>query len=504
MTQLPAILTDLSGVVFNAVLERRRNSSLLALSVFFLGHKAFHYMPQAPILMINASSLSLWSRVASSLAQRSVPEKNGLQCFFTETPGKVAGYSDCFFLPSSTSADTGLNRNLEVCHCDLPWSWTAGEIAEFRNYRKKGVIRVELQRKNASVLNFEVNLRKRQANGYGLGLSRRTSAFDPWNKERQRNVFLVASAIRPLEPTRPDVSIGMLLEFVSHNVRLGFHHQFLGVFLDARSSEFERTVAALSRFIKAGLVSLTPLSMRGVDDVSGVLGLAFIDDYTRYVHMNQVLALSRGMASHLVCLGASEFLVLGDRFPFIGQLLYSFPPLVYPKVYYKVKTFGVADPPGTSGKGPSEGESVSSYYRQGKPFGPLPAFNVAVIPVQLCWLVSWHEAAACGTSSFEMDRPVRPDDAVFIEQRDAQVYFFRQSNFDTWQLKREHYPPEANNYTQRYGKNLQNALVEKTSAVAPPPTPPNFPRGQQWLRTNGFIECKQSEGCSKFSELFSI
>ena len=463
-------------------------------------------MPQAPILMMNTSTAHVWRRVAKSFSQHTVPAP--LQCLL-ETSDKAPAFSDCRFLPSHTSADTGLNRNLEVCICETPWSWPAATAASFR---KKDVIRVQLLRRNVSLLSFDVSLRKRQANGYGLALSRRTSTFDPWAaRPDAERVFLVASAIRGLEPTRPDVSIHMLLEFVAHNVLLGFHHQFLGVFLDARGAEFQRTVAALSPFINAGLVTLTSFAVRGVDDVSGSLGLVFLDDYTRFVHFNQVLSLSRGMATHLVLLGASEFLALdAKRFPTIDKLLASLPPLTYPKVYFKLYTFGVADPAGSSGKGPrGPGESVATYYRFAQPFGPLPAFNVAIIPVPWaeksgCWLCAWHEAAVCGSSETEIARPVRPEDALFVNQEDAQVYFFRQANFDPWQLKRQHYLPESNNYTRHYAQAVHIYLRNLPEAQRlPGPLSPG-PRGQQWLRNNGFVECRPSEGCARFGDIFHL
>ena len=529
MGKLPAFLLDHSEVAYHAVLERGGVGGLnvtpiAVLSIFFLGHKAFSYMPQAPILMLNASMHGTWEKVAKSFALHRFPEP--LDCLFHSTSDHkkeivVSGH----FLPSSTSADTGFNRNMEVLQCAVPWTIMSSESHAFR---KEDVVHVSLLRRNLTLLSFSLSLRKRQATGgYGLGLSRRTSAWDAWEDKRRPSIYLAVAVVRPLEPSRPDVSLMTLVQFVQHNVNIGFDHQFIGVFLDARSNEFTRLLLVLRPYIQNKQVSITPLS-RGVDDTSGTLGLIFIDDYTRFLYHNQVLSISRGMASHVVFIHASEFIAFSPRIDSIQQLLVSLPePLSrknngYPS-YYKFLTFGVADPPGTLRKGPGDSLFISDYYQGVPPFGPLPAFNVAIVPTAVCLLIGWHEAAACGKldvgrKQFMFRPAVTDDDVYFVAQTDAQVYFFRQANFDPWQLVRQHYLPSAQNFSSKnFAQRCQDALIRSgvlvqsaaglqfpALAAATLVGPKPFPRGQQYLREKGFIECQHSKGCAFFGAVFGL
>jgi hypothetical protein len=427
------------------------------------------------------------------------------------------------WLPSHTSADTGFNRNVEVLLCTLPSAFTSS---------KDATLLVSLRRDNVTTLaQFPVSMRKRLAKGgFGLSLSRKTSRWDPW--QDAGGPFLACSVIRPLEPWRPDPPYSMLVEFVQHNVLLGFSHQFLGTFLDRQGSEFARMAAVLKPFIDAGKVTLSSLSLRGVDDQSGALGLVLIDDYVRFVHLNLVLALSRGVADHLVIMQASEFIALSPRFPTVSALLQSLPlPLsqeggTWP-AYYKIPTFGVEDPRpwsrGDSGPQELQRSFVSQYYATSQPFGPLPAFNVAVVPTKVCLLTAWHDAAACrspssssssGSKGRKADDYVKPSDALLLSPSLAQVYFYRQANFDVWQTRREHFPAALNNHTHlpAMARRTEKALVDSgvvaivdgklTLRGTAASGTVDLPKGQNYLRQLGtWLECSAAKGCKVFGDL---
>ena len=523
---LPAIFSDLSEVVLHSVVSRGTSSDdATLLTTVFLGHKAFSYMPQAPVLMVNKSALNVWRKVASSFQKHRLPRQ--LSCSFQLDGGGSTLTSQGTWLPSHTSADTGFNRNVEVLLCNLPPAFKSS---------KDATLIVSLTRDNVTMLaQFPVSMRKRLAKGgFGLSLSRKTSRWDPWESaEDGRGTFLACSVIRPLEPWRPDVPYPMLAEFVQHNILLGFSHQFLGAFLDRQGKEFARMAAVLKPFIDAGKVTLSPLSMRGVDDQSGALGLVFIDDYVRFVHLNLVLALSRGVADHLVIMQASEFLAPAPRFPTISALLQSLPlPLsqeggTWP-AYYKIPTFGVVDPrPRNRGEGGPhkhlQESFISQYYASSQPFGPLPAFNVAVVPTKACLLTAWHDAAVCGSSSGSKGRKaddfVKPSDALLLSPSLAQVYFYRQANFDVWQTRREHFPAALNNHTQSpaLAKRTEQALLDSgvaamvngklvmrgaSPAAAAVAGTMDLPRGQNYLRQLGtWLECSAAKGCKVFGDL---
>ena len=514
LQQLPNFLSDSSDVVLSAVLERSENGPELHLVVMMMGHKAFFYMPQSPILMMNRSAMGVWGRVASNFAKTRLP--SATNCSFgsngnLEVPGSL--------LPSSTSIDTGFNRNLELLRCPVPVSALAGNNHREREQK----LEVSLVRKGQVLLSFSISVRKRQA-GYGFTLSRKSSRINMWqqdSKSLNNKAFLCTSVIRPLEPWRPDVALPLLLEFVEHNVQIGFAHQFLATFLDPRSVEFQHMLALLRPYIEKRQVSLTGLAIPRVNDYSGVLGLIFIDDYTRYIHQNQCLYISRGLASHVAMLQASEFLALGPRYDNIAQLLQTLPrPLSLANgrrpCFYKVYTLGVADPPD---KPPLAANSqfLRDHYTDSRPFGPLPAFNVAILPVHNIHSVAWHDAASCSGPSRSVADAVTLADAHFIPMSEAAVYFYRQSKFDPWQLKRASY--DINNHTLRYGRSAEHELFRKGIVARgdAPGSPLRFPaletstvhgevipKGREYVIHKGMVECQPASGCKNFGSLFNL
>ena len=515
-TQLPAFLSDWSDVVLNAVIERSSDGgSELHLVVMMLGHKAFAYMPQSPILMMNRSTLGTWGRVAGSFHKIRLPEAT--DCSFS---GGVT--SPGIFVPSGTSIDTGFNRNIELLRCAIPT----------QPQPQPQQLDVALVRRGVSVLSFSVSMRKRQT-GFGFALSRKSSRLNLWQKGPPANVssaYLCSSVIRPLEPTRPDVALPLLLEFVEHNVQIGFAHPFIATFLDPRSTEFQSMLAVLQPYIQARQVSLTCLALRGVDDYSGALGLIFIDDYSRYIHQNQCLYLTRGLASHLVMLHASEFLALDQRFDRISQLLQALPPPLSLKggsfpCFYKLYTYGVGDPKPDGPVLDARSQFVADHYNKSQPFGPLPAFNVAVLPVRNVHSVAWHDAATCSGPNRVISAAVTANDALFAPSDYAAVYFYRQATFDPWQLKRQHFPPSANNHTARYGRSAELALLAKniiargnrqklrfpalSSAASKSATGAGtrgvaMPRGRQHVIDNGMLECQPTKSCKYFNNLLGL
>jgi hypothetical protein len=77
----------------------------------------------------------------------------------------------------------------------------------------------------------------------------------------------------------------------------------------------------------------------------------------------------------------------------------------------------------------------------------MPAWASIIVNTQLAWLVSWHEAGACGTSETIgnrekswSDEVVKPETHGFMVPIDDAKLFFYRGHFDTWQLEREKWP----------------------------------------------------------------
>lgn len=542
--RLPAFFSDYSEVVFNAMIERSHDNHH-HLVIMFMGHKAFQYMPQAPILMMNASTSATWGILARSFKMNERPAR--VECQVTHNQIKRIA-TNCAFLPATTSIDTGFNGNIELLRCDIPFSLAMKPGSKTHG---NATLQVSLHRRNASLLNFQIPIQKRQT-GYGLALSRRSSHFDPWHSDLASTattgiptstgsknrpiIYLCSSVIRPLEPFRADVALLMLLEFVEHNLVIGFDHIFLGIFLDSRSVEYRNTIQILGPYIKSNKVSVTPLSLRGVNDYSGLLGLVFIDDYTRYIHQNQCLYMAKTMADYVIYLHASEFLTLTPPIMSINELVSTLPaPLSQPAIkgsvrktpcFYKIYTLGVQSPNRNSSSGPENDHFISDFYHTAAPivFGPLPAFAVAVVPTRNIGMISWHDAAVCSNDphSAIATQAVTPADSMFVPMEKAVVYFYRSSSFDPWQLNRQHYL--ENNHTS-IASRVRDSLLRKGIVVDGRPDGGKLyfkalgegkewsdyvgggaipmPRGRHHMLSRGFVECQSEKGCHKFGDMLA-
>ena len=137
-----------------------------------------------------------------------------------------------------------------------------------------------------------------------------------------------------------------------------------------------------------------------------MIGTNFIDDYARWIHQQQCLYVSKGVASHVALLHASEFLVLKPPIASIHQLLAA--PSVINMLtaskrkpcYYVVETLGVPDPDGPkSSFGPGDNYWTADFFAGSLPLGPLPSWITLILPTTEVWIVGWHVCGACSQVS---------------------------------------------------------------------------------------------------------
>lgn len=477
---LPSFSFDLTEVAIASVLERPLfENEVFHVTLFLIGHNALSYKPQMPFLLINGSqdNLMKWNEVSKSWKKWPIPALNGIySCRLRHTmPFPIKTFeTQAKFLPSDTSTDPGFNRNIEILRCPFP-------ITEFElnSITKRGRILVEIMRNNQTIFNYGLSLKTRQT-GYGFGF-KKSSRFDAWNRKHRSDktsplltrsnpiCYICSPIIRPLEPHRPDTSIPMLLEFIQHNIILGFEHQFLGLFLDWDSNYMIQLLRILRPFIKSNQISVSSMTLPGYDDASGVLGMMFIDDFTRYIHEQQCLYLSKGHADYVALFHASEFLTFSSSSSVqtIQQLIHwtSIQPNYSLPCYYVFESFGIPDPSGRNGRGP-ESVWIHEYFQGSQPIGPLPAWITLLIPVQHMWMAAWHVGACCGllqdihnatedniAINYIRNRDIsttviqKSPDIQYIPVNIAVMYFYR-GHFDKWQLVRK--TTELNRHLENY------------------------------------------------------
>jgi len=347
--RLPQFSRDYSELLISAVIERSFIDDELYLAMIFMGHKAVRYMQQMPFLWINTSESTLrsWKVVTETWSSNDKVDysDSGITCAFNvSVEQKYIEYkSEARWLPDASTVNSGFNQNIKVLRCRLSF-----DTYIFRKRRSKDKLSVMLARNELKIFEFEVPWASRST-GYGVNLYRKLSSWDPWipNYNQQNNIFfLCISIVRPLEPSRMDTGLPMLLENVEHHLRMGFTHIFIGLYLDRKSVHMQRYRLALDPWVSAGLVSIMAIYLPGYDDVAGFLGAVFIDDYVRYIHQISCLYLSKGVAHYTAFFHSSEFLTFHQDIVHVQGLL-NIPNFSKKNpCYFIIQSLGVPDPKG--------------------------------------------------------------------------------------------------------------------------------------------------------------
>lgn len=455
--RLPRFANDNSECFIASVIERSFDSQDLHLVTFLVGHKALRYMPQLPFLFFNKSeSMNSWRRAASLWQSPHDNEMNmtdsGITCRLQNNLNSSTGAYEtkAYWLPDTTTQDPGFNRNIEIMRCKIlntadvfnvlqnpssssSTSSTSSSLSSSLASFGSAKLSVEIFRGKTLLIRYKVPWATRQT-GYGFSISRSASRFDAWSPSLSTPthpiVHICSPIIRPLEPFRMDTSLRSTLEWIEHNLGLGFHHMFLGFLLTPESKHYQRYRLALEPYIRSGKVSMQSMSsLIGYDDTAGFLGAILIDDYARWIHQLQCLYISKGMADHIAMLHSSEYLVVGPppNIMTVGQLLVSVKEASIKHeqepCYYVIKSLGVPDPPSIGHSfGPADGESVNSFFGgrigggvdMSKPIGPLPAWSILIASTRKAWIVAWHVAGACAPSSDEAKALLKNRDNVNI------------------------------------------------------------------------------------------
>lgn len=234
-----------------------------------------------------------------------------------------------------------------------------------------------------------------------------------------------------------------------------------------------------------------------------------IDDYARWMHQQQCLYISKGMAEYVVLLQASEFLTVKSPMKSIKDLLmWAAPPYNRSQThqaspersqalnvltstgkrpcYYVVETLGVPDPPqSNSGFGPGDNYWTGNFFAGMQPVGPLPSWISLILPTSNVWMVGWHVCGACVEyaesdtgllvkSAFPADtqhddildydapwsaQPVNLDhNAGVIPQTHAVTYFYKGA-FEPWQLSKPRHP--TNEHLALFAEPNRQELLQK-------------------------------------------
>eukprot|EP01038_Epipyxis_sp_PR26KG_P004172 gene4172-5939_t len=526
VSTLPQFSIDATEILVSAVIERSFNQNLY-LSMFLVGHKAFLFRPQFPFLMINQSDeikYTQWKKYSNfwknfheeTDKSRKIDVITHYYCIIRGGGRLYESINEGFFVPSDTTTDPGLNQNLEILRCPFQHKFPF-ELSAEQLYLSKKQLKVEIIRSKLSLFEiqtillnnrfhsierlfkFNIPWKYRRA-GYGFDLSKSNSAWNPWNEWLPSNsssmksydvvsnnvAYLCLATVRPLGPLRMDTGIGLLLENIEHNLMIGFKHIFLGLYLDKSSKHMQRYRLALDVYIRSGQLTLSSMTMNGVDDVAGMMGMAFNDDYARYYHHQQCLYMSKGVADYVALFHASEFLVLKPPISNVIELLNSqkyieesFSSKLKSSLqpcYYIIQAVGIPDPISRKSKtniyGPEDLSWVQPHFSGSLPIGPMPAWFTLILHTRFVWLTGWHVCGACSAELLKVngknDNNTHPwsdsrindvNHGTIIRDMQAIMYFYR-GHFDQWQLNRPVYS-HIDEYMQLHNEQVRDSLTWK-------------------------------------------
>ena len=514
ISRLPSFANDNTELFIAAVIEREFKSTILHLDLILMGHKALSHMPQLPILAMNKSTSTISHWKDAALKWNPNRELNltssGYLCkiHINNDDAKASYYyTTAHWIPDTTTNDSGFNKNINVLRCRLKYGYEIyKKVTNNKLYGPVSKLTTEIVRKESngfkSIIKFTVPYRSRRT-GYGFSISRRGSRFNPWFFHPQYQgitinnktfIYGCMSAVRPLEPYRADTGLPMLLENIEHSLSIGIDHLFIGIYFDWKSVHYQRYSLALSSYISAGRVTLASLSLEGsfADDVVGILGVVFLDDYVKWIHHSQCLYMSKGQADYIAVFHASEMMSLTPKFNSLNELLYAYnsnsngnsnantKSSINP-CYYLMQSYGLVDPKGSSSFGPGDSYWTQDWFTKDSIIiGPIDGWEIIVVNTSNAWMIGWHAIGACSKSSSSSSSssssvPWSTDTITHkthsyilpLDTKDGAAVYFYRGAWEEFQLLRQWPKKNVVNYhLRRYGSTLNSRLSEKGFTIS--------------------------------------
>jgi hypothetical protein len=132
-----------------------------------------------------------------------------------------------------------------------------------------------------------------------------------------------------------------MLEYISHNSLLGFHHIHLGVAFSKESIHMHRLATVLSSFISEGKLSLISQAGDNIDFAVSVGGIEWDREVVSIFQSNLILYLVKGLADYLAVFDVDEFLILKPQYSSIQDFLriaIQHPSKRHPYCYIRVSS----------------------------------------------------------------------------------------------------------------------------------------------------------------------
>lgn len=319
---LPVFTFDFHNILVSAIIERSTISDDIFLSMYFLNPILFNMTSAIEAISTEENVIHDYTSMVLSLNYMTFLQDNHIFC-------KLHHQLE---VTNSGTTNSGYHRRSKSYLSHAFWSSVSNNSAshilkcKLRNLKSLNqhmALQVDLimrsnKSSNASshdpksiIVNFQVPWHSRY-HGYGFHLYPNSSLWNPWTRSlnhsySQPQIALCSGVSRPLNPTRADVALPMLIEYVVYNLEvLKYDHIFLGVLIDIQSATMSQYILVFHKYIQLGKLSIIPLSLVGFEDIAFIYGLIVNISLIENLFMSQCLAMTKGVFDYITILHPYE------------------------------------------------------------------------------------------------------------------------------------------------------------------------------------------------------
>lgn len=325
---LPQFALDDSEFIFSSMIEREFDSWNLYITTFMVCHMMFNPSsgPIGPD-KVHPALKDRWKNLMKKFhdtkyypsGERIV---NNYYCRISNTLNGNVYNVQGSFMPNRLTSDSNANRRLDIFRCKMN-----NINNEFKDLiRSNHAVHVTIINNNSTVVNFTIPWNSRST-GYLLNSPPSIGKFDVWKgydadlslmsnpkfipNTKGEAVYVCVSGVRQLPSKR---ALPVILEFVSHHLKIGVDHIYLPISVGWSSDHMKRFIAVFQSYIDEGRVSVYSQAGDSLDMIYSIGGLSWPRNTIKIFQANTCLYRAKGAAEHMLYLDIDEFFI--PKLPF--------------------------------------------------------------------------------------------------------------------------------------------------------------------------------------------
>lgn len=322
--KLPSVSIDQSELILSSMIERTADSWLLHLTTFFLSRAMIdpNEIRTNKVKSVRISSIPTWEKVNKKQRQLYYLANGRRALHRYECRIQVSGkesYSYTVpgtFLPNRQTTDSNANRRLDIMRCSLPKS----RDAYLKYARSDEKLFLEILRNDEAIARISIPWKTRRT-GYLLSSPTNASQFDAWKGYQKSanqkkpitgdSIYLCPADTKSLNDRSKILHI---LEFVQHHIMMKVSHMFISSPYSWSSASMDVMLSALSRYVRAGQVSVVSYAGDNIHNLPSTHGLWWSIIPLINFHLNSCLFLSKGTADYIGVWDLNELFI--PRLPY--------------------------------------------------------------------------------------------------------------------------------------------------------------------------------------------